>query len=202
MKTIEITFVEPLLATCAGNKDVATDFILNKNPNGEPAEDELESLATQEEELKKSSTVFMKDKQGKPFMWDYQIKGFFKDAAGILNRTMPKNEQLKAYKKVIDGLVFVAPRRIAINLSGGLTICERPLRAQTAQGERIALARSESAPEGTTIRCEIMCLDESLWDRIKTWLDYGRLRGLGQWRNSGMGRFEWSEIKALSKKNS
>ncbi len=202
MKTIEITFIEPLLATCAGNKDVATEFILNKNPNGEPAEDELESLATQEEELEKSSTVFMKDKQGKPFMWDYQIKGFFKDAAGMLNRTMPKSEQLKAYKKIIDGLIMVLPRRIAINLSGGLTICERPLRAQTAQGERIALARSESAPEGTTIRCEIMVLDESLWDRIKTWLDYGRLRGLGQWRNSGMGRFEWKEVKALSKKNS
>jgi len=30
---------------------------------------------------------------------------------------------------------------------------------------------------------------------IHQWLDYGKLRGLGQWRNSGKGIFEWQEIK-------
>lgn len=31
------------------------------------------------------------------------------------------------------------------------------------------------------------------WPRIE-WLDYGELRGIGQWRNSGKGRFKWHDI--------
>lgn len=31
-------------------------------------------------------------------------------------------------------------------------------------------------------------------DAVREWLDYGMLRGLGQWRNSGKGRFTWEEI--------
>jgi hypothetical protein len=26
-------------------------------------------------------------------------------------------------------------------------------------------------------------------------LDYGKWKGLGQWRNSGKGSFEWAELK-------
>jgi hypothetical protein len=29
---------------------------------------------------------------------------------------------------------------------------------------------------------------------VEEWLDYGCLRGLGQWRNSGKGRFFWERI--------
>ncbi len=31
-------------------------------------------------------------------------------------------------------------------------------------------------------------------ETVREWLDYGRLRGLFQWRNSGKGRFEWEEV--------
>ena len=37
-------------------------------------------------------------------------------------------------------------------------------------------------------------LDESLEDVVRECLDYGQLRGLAQWRNSGKGRFAWEEI--------
>lgn len=45
--------------------------------------------------------------------------------------------------------------------------------------------------------CEftVLCLDESHEKVVREWLDYGALRGIGQWRNSGKGRFEWEEIK-------
>jgi len=188
---IELIFTEPLLATCSGNKELATEFILGKRPEG-VAEDEIESLP--EEDIKKSSTVFMRLEDGIPFLWDYQVKGFLKDAAGMLNRTMTKEDQLKAHKKLIDGLVFVKPRKIPIRLSGEITILERPLRGQTAQGERIALARSESAPAGSKIEFEIICLDKKLEKAVKLWLDYGQWRGLGQWRNASYGRFSWIEI--------
>ena len=34
-------------------------------------------------------------------------------------------------------------------------------------------------------------LDEAL---VREWLDYGAYSGIGQWRNSGKGRFTWEEI--------
>jgi len=196
MTTIELTFTEPLLATTAGDKELATEFILSKRIGG-AAGDEADALETAEEAIEKSSTIFMRDEKGRPFLWDYQIKGFFKDACGMLRRAMPADKRMKAYKKVIDGLIFVKPRRIAINTNGGgITIVERPLRAQTAQGERVALARSEAAPPGSTLRFSVIMVDEKLWKEIEDWLIYGEFRGLGQWRNSGMGRFTWREIKS------
>ena len=100
------------------------------------------------------------------------------------------------YKKAIDKLIFVKPRKILLNMAGEMSFCERPLRGQTMRGERIALARSEQAPVGTSIECEIIVLNDKLWDYIKRWLDYGVLQGMGQWRNSGMGRFDWQELKS------
>jgi hypothetical protein len=69
--------------------------------------------------------------------------------------------------------------------------CQRPLRASGPQGERVALAHSETVPPGSSIDFEIELLDESKWPVVKEWLDYGKLRGIGQWRNSGKGRFTY-----------
>lgn len=188
---VEITFTEPLLGTLSGNKDLAEEFIASKHPDG-PQDDELQA-ETPDEEVSKQSTVFAME-DGKPHLWDYQLKGFFKDACSMLNRVAKKNK-MKAYKKVIDGLIFPSPRKIFLDLSGPTTYIERPLRAQTAKGERIALARSESAPAGTKIVFEVNLLDEKLESHVVQWLDYGALRGLGQWRNSGMGRFTYKLLQ-------
>jgi hypothetical protein len=40
-----------------------------------------------------------------------------------------------------------------------------------------------------------MLLDESKETVVREWLDYGKLRGLGQWRNSGKGRFSWEVLQ-------
>ena len=145
----------------------------------------------------KGMTVFARMDDGTPMVWDYQIKGFFKDAAGMLRRVKSsKSSKLKAYKKIIDGLIFVEERRIPIVFDGELGNCQRPLRAQTAQGERVALAESEMAPAGSTLTFTITTLEDGLMPAIEEWLRYGRLRGLGQWRNSGMGRFEFEALPA------
>lgn len=39
----------------------------------------------------------------------------------------------------------------------------------------------------------MLCTDGDL-DLVREWLDYGALKGMGQWRNSGRGRFVWEEI--------
>jgi len=181
---IKLTFTEPLLGTVSKNKEIYTDYIASKTPN--PTDDELETVP----EIDEIGTGFhLLD--NKPILYDYVIKGFFKDACSMLRRkTGSESIALKAHKKVIDGLIFVFPRQIPINLNGqSLGILERPLRGQTAQGERIALAKSDIAPIGSSIEINIDILAGVSKKLLKEWLDYGKLRGLGQWRNASYGRF-------------
>lgn len=195
---VVLTFAEPLLGTVPLNPDLYGEWVGSKNPNG-LQEDEMESLDwCKAEEIEKGTTGFHRADDGKPILYDYQVKGFLKDACGMLRRVKGTgSEKLTAYKKVIDGLVFIKPRRIGIELAGDIGILERPLRAQTAQGERVALARSEYAPVGSKIRFTLLVLSskdvkESL---LREWLEYGALRGLGQWRNASYGSFEYTLTK-------
>lgn len=191
---IELTFTEELLATCPGDKEVYQTFIQKKN---ERVNDVDEAAFLPEDQLEKGTTVFMRE-EGKPFIFNYLMTGFFKDACGALRRvSTTKSAALKAFKKEIDGLIFIAPRKLMIGVPDGekIGICERPLRAQTAQGERVTLARSETCPIGSKIILEINMLKKEHEAVIREWLDYGALKGLGQWRNSGKGRFTWREIE-------
>lgn len=205
---VELTLTEPLLGTATANPDVYGEFIASRipdDPDGEKAQEEENTLPSAEEEIQKATTVFHADEEGHPFLYDYQIKGFFKDACGMLARVKGDNAKsdglkshtLKAYKKEIDGLIRVSPRRIMLALPDGeeTTFLERPLRASTAQGERICLGRSEVAPAGTTLQFSIRIRRDALEDLVCEWLDYGEDRGLGQWRNSGMGRFTWKLVE-------
>jgi hypothetical protein len=190
---IRITMQEEMLGTKAANADVFADYIASKHPTGTPQRDELERAEHAEEA---GTTVFHRDTDGTPGVYDYQIKGFFKDACGALrNADGTKSAGLKAYKSRIDGLVFVAPRFIRAMLPAGgkVGVCERPLRADTMQGPRVSVCRSETLPAGTVLEFEVECLKDDLLPVIEEWLAYGRLRGLGQWRNSGKGRFTWEQ---------
>lgn len=59
---------------------------------------------------------------------------------------------------------------------------------------RVSIAKSESVPAGSTAEFEIECLDPGLEAMVRECLNYGTKRGLGQWRNSGKGRYEWEEL--------
>lgn len=188
---VRITFFEELLGTASANPDIHREYIASKAPDALSLEEEVEAIGV-DGVAEKAMTVFPRDANGNPILFDYQIKGFFKDATGVL-RKVPgtKASKVKAYKKEIDGLLFVSPRMIPLNLSGEMGVCERPLRASTAQGERIALSSSETAPAGTYIDIEINCLTKDMHDLALECLDYGKLRGIGQWRNSGKGRYTY-----------
>ena len=189
-----LTFTEEVLGTASNNPEIHSEYIASKSKDAMKIEEEVDAIGV-EEVIEKSMTVFPRNAAGNPILWDYQIKGFFKDAAGVLRRVPgSKASKVKAYKKEIDGLLFVSPRMIPLAMPSSLGTCERPLRASTAQGERVALANSETAPAGTTIEFEIQCLTKEMYDLAYELLDYGKLRGIGQWRNSGKGRFEWEEI--------
>jgi len=203
---VRLVFTEGMLGTKSADAEVFKNYIASKAPDALTKEEEVDKHGT-EEVFDKARTVFFKTEDGEPFLYDYQIKGFFKDACSMLSRLtkknadgkkVPENEsgKLSAYKKVIDGLIFPAPREIVIKVNGEITDCQRPLRAQTAQGERVCLASSDEVPAGSTIEFEVLCLDDSHVKAVREWLDYGRLRGIGQWRNSGAGRFNWDELDA------
>lgn len=191
---IKFTFTEALLGTVTKDPDIYKAYIASK---AALTDNQLaEELATVEKVEEKGWTGFhMVD--GQPILYDYVIKGFFKDACGMLRRVRgTESAKIKAYKKVIDGLVFVTPRQIPLNLNGlEMGTLERPLRAQTAQGERVALARSDTCPPGTTLEFTVNILGVVKEPLLREWLDYGKLRGLGQWRNAGFGRVEYTLTK-------
>lgn len=137
---VKATFIEPVLGTWPANPNVAREFIASKSPDAATIEDEVAALGP-DAVADKGMTVFPRDPDGNPIFYDYQIKGMFKDACGMLSRIGGKTEtskkkavnesgKLTAYKKVIDGLIFVQPRMIPIHVNGEITDCQRPLRAQ------------------------------------------------------------------------
>lgn len=189
---VKVTYTEELLGTANANPEIHSEFIASKAPDAPSREEEVASLGAEAVE-EKTMTVFPRLDDGTPFTWDYQWKGYFKDACGMLRRADgSKSAKLKAFKKEIDGLVFVTPRKVPLVLPDGGEVgeCQRPLRASTAQGERIALAHSETVPAGTTQQFKVTVLKDDLMPLVKEWLAYGILHGTGQWRNSGKGRFE------------
>jgi hypothetical protein len=191
---VKLTFTEEVLGTASNNPEIHDEFIASKAPDAPSRAEEVEALGV-EEVVKKDITVFPKLVDGTPFVWDYQVKGFFKDTCSALRKVSgTKSSKIKAFKKEIDGLVFIKERKIPFQEYGKIGNCQRPLRGQTAQGERIALANSETVEKGAYIECTIICLKDELMNAVKEWLDYGMYRGLGQWRNSGKGRFEWKEL--------
>lgn len=197
MKTIKarLTFTEGLLGTASSDPEIYDTYIASKAENKDTA-DELEGVErASEEQEEKSITVFARNKDGEPILWNYHIKGFFKDTCSALRKvTGTKSSKIKAFKKEIDGLIFAFPREIVIHYDGEITTCQRSLRASTPQGERTALACSEEIPAGAWIEVEIKMLSDAHEAVVREWLDYGELKGLGQWRNSGKGRFKWEEI--------
>lgn len=197
-----ITLADEMLGSKPSSAQVFTDFIAVRKAEVTP-EDEIDAAKAAEdsiERLEKGMTVFHRAEDGKtPIMWDYEWKGFFKDAVKALRRdSATVSAGVKAYKSVIDGNIFVSPRKIELKLPEGkeMGVCERPLRAQTALGERVALAKSETVPEGTTMEIEIAVINPSYGKLVRECLEYGALKGIGQWRNSGKGRFTFEEIKS------
>jgi len=191
---VRLTLLEDALGMTPADPKIHEEYIASKAPDAQSIEEEVESMGV-DAVVEKGMTVFPKLEDGTPFLWDYQIRGLMKDACGMLRRVPgTKSSKMKAYKKIIDGNIFVSPRKIPFTLSGPLGNCQRPLRASTPQGERVALANSETVPAGSSVEFTVLCLNDEDAYTVDEWLEYGTLRGLGQWRNGGWGRFEYDVI--------
>ena len=187
---VKVTFITPVLGT-QPQKNVASEYLAAKFAEnaGQLPDDEIDTLP---EMVEKGTTVFHR-LNGEPILYDYQIKGFIKEAGRIFNGL----HNVKALRSKIDNLVFVTPRQIELHLPDGAKTdyLERPLRAETAQGPRVALARSEMLPEGTWFKIRLEVYDGQVTDDLlRDLFTYGCHKGLGQWRNGGYGRFEFEFV--------
>lgn len=191
---VTLTFTDEVLGMMPGDPKIHETYIATKSPDAATIEEEVEAIGV-DGVVENKMTIFPKMPDGTPFIWDYQLRGMFKDAIGMLRRIdTTACSKVKTYKKAVDGLLFVKERRVPFEMAGSMGDCQRPLRAETAQGPRIALAHSETVPEGSKLTFTIQMMDEGLEKAVRECLDYGIYRGLGQWRNAGKGRFEWSEV--------
>lgn len=202
---VRLTLTEEALGTSSSSKELHKEYIASKAPDAKSTEEEVEALGVDAVD-EKGRTVFPRmtvgDDDDVPFVWDYQLKGFFKDAAKMMKKVSGSEcAKVRAYKQAIDGLIFVDRRKIPWMAEDGTPAhvgptCKRPLRASTPMGERVALASSETVPAGSCLEFGIILLDKSLLPMVKECLTYGRLRGLCQWRNSGKGTFTYEIIKS------
>lgn len=206
VRRVRLTFTDEVLGSQPGSKDEfdgffqerAVKLMVDGGKTREEAEEEaaFEREAIEAEEaVSRGKTVFPRTMAGEPCMMGYQIKGAFKDACSMMRRVPgSRSSKLTAYKKVIDGTVFVNEKAVPFKLFGEMGECVRPLRASTPQGDRVALARSETIPAGSTLTFTVTCLDPRVWPTVEEWLNYFGVRGIGQWRNSGKGTCRWEYV--------
>jgi len=193
---VVLTLTEDILGSMPKSKELATNFVLKKGlDKGAISEAQFEEEAnTLQDMQERGYTGFRQDDKGVYFR-DYAIKGFLKAAAlALKTEHMVKNAGSK-----ISQHVFVFPRDIHFKTGNGEIvvqpegICERPLRAQTMQGPRVSLAKSDVVKAGSTLEfdIEVVASSEFSEETLHTLLGYGKYSGLGQWRNAGYGRFEY-----------
>lgn len=167
---------------------------------------ELESLRETFAELDiKGSTIFMWDKKtNKPCIGDHMIYGFLKAAAEAIGRTMPKSKgealgSVSYTQSLINQHIrceeqFIAfDRDIKREADGSPWYLQRSLRAKTAQGPRITIAKSEVVEAGAKLKFRLKVMKNSALtkDVLTKLFSYGEMVGLGQWRNSGWGVFSY-----------
>ena len=191
---VTLTFTEPLLGSTPDSSAYQAYVAQKAIDNGKYVSDEMQTLVDQP----RGKTGFHRD-GSKPILYDYVLKGFFKEACSALRRidgTLSKG--VAAHKTKIDSLVMIEPRRIELRLKKPTYDFPRPLRAETAQGPRVTLVSSTTAPEGTEMSFTVRILGDAITAaHLAEWLEYGQYSGIGQWRSGGWGRFV-AEVAAVA----
>lgn len=170
----------------------------------------LESLKESLNELElKGTTVFFWDKEKNlPCIGDHMIYGFMKAAGEALARTKERKnatmlQSISYTQSIINQHVRCDQRFITFDKDimrkedGSPLYLQRSLRAETAQGPRISLAKSEQVDAGAKIQFSLKILKDSplTQEILTTIFQYGEFTGLGQWRNSGFGEFTFEMMK-------
>lgn len=198
-RVYHIRGITPILGGLPASRDIYTQYIASKNPQGDGDQEIIDHLREE-----KGITVFARDSRENICLLSRHIRGFFKEALSALKAQC----DIGRVKNKIDTLLFVEPALIPLMRNGRTitdedSMLERPLRADTLMGPRIALQSSEIIEDPWEFDMEISLFPnngtsrkESLsWEAIETALDYGAFHGIGQWRNADYGKFIWKKVE-------
>lgn len=201
-----LTGISPILGSIAMDKKVFTEYLATKGKTDEEQQKamaDVENVPEAGEGSDNKATGFYRDEHGNFILKEYQVKGFLKEAARCLKDQLG----LVAPVSKIDNFVFIRETNLVIHTPTGGTVTEassildRPLRAMTAQGPRVALAYSEMVDDWC-IEFTLRVLQNEgskksvamTMDIIEELLEYGALKGLLQWRNGGYGKFTFEKV--------
>lgn len=157
----------------------------------------------------KGTTVFFWDKEkALPKIGDHMIGGFLKAAAEAVARTLPKKNGTMLHstshtQSMINQYVrcenqFITfDRDVKRDDKGEVAYLQRSLRAETAKGPRVSLAKSEIVEAGAVLDfvLKVWAGSPVKEEHLRELFDYGELSGLGQWRNTGYGQFTYKMKK-------
>jgi hypothetical protein len=208
---VEIELIEKLLGT-QPTEPKAREFLKEVFPEKEDEEVPLAGGVSAEGVVPEVPKQTFYTHDDRPVLMDYQLKGFFKEAAvtlpehlGVAGRKseFPSSGTIKGY---IDRWLFIAPRHIDLLNASGLRKDKvdgsmvHYLRGMTRRGERVAPLDSDYMDEGTRMKFIVSVLKTCSItdDGVKEWLKYGE-EGLGLlgWRTAGYGRFKVVNFEAL-----
>jgi len=200
---VRLTTISELLGTIPKNETVLKDFIhakalkMDTKLKESDLNDETASPGDTLTDLEKKSWTGFMEEDGKPFILDYVIKGYLKDKARIMNN---RNIKIKQLKSKVHNYVHILPRKIFIKGEYTELPLERPLRCETMQGPRTALAKSDQIKAGAVIEFKIESPIPSVIgpEEIEILLKFGKYEGLLQFRSGGYGKFEY-EILEIGK---
>jgi hypothetical protein len=210
----EVAALPVNVARAAAGKPIITGKQDDGSSGGGTIDEKQEccDMADAEEVIKKQTTVFPRNLDGTVFCWDYQWRGFFKEALSIGTEATDDEQASTAMgplskwliKRTVDSLLFITERRIPFfgpdqQPIREVQLLERPLRATTQRGERICLARSEIIPAGSSCQFTLRWMQAPAKGKkpskmgitieaIAWTLGYALLKGFGQWRGGGYGR--------------
>lgn len=97
---VRLTLIEEALGMTPADPEIYSKFIASKAPEPDLSQEEVEAVEGigQTED---QATVFPRTEDGVPFCWDYQIKGFFKDACSSLRRVPgTRSSKLTAFTQI------------------------------------------------------------------------------------------------------
>lgn len=202
---IRCTLIEPMLGSKSSDVDMFTKYVAIKSKDEVKILEEVELAKNTDTEENESRQVFTRDHDGDIVIFNYQVKGFLKEAGECIRKAVTDEDNISKgkakkwgmIKGKIDDFVNVYPRKIKLGKKDPDLLCNRILNGMTMQGKRTTPIESEAIDAGSSFECEIKIIKNSpvKKEMIYEILNYGKIKGFGQWRNAGNGIFFWELLK-------
>jgi hypothetical protein len=209
---VQIKFLREILGSLP-NKEVFEKFLapkaLEEGVKKERIAEEMDNLPSDEEIGAEDNSMsrFARTEKG-PFIYENVIMGFLKNSGDVLKTQLG----IAALKSKIEDFVSIAPIKNYFTDANGNIISkvdeltkDRTKSINAKFGEKLSVLGSSEKISHANLKFYIMLIENKATkqsgavtgDVIQELLEYGRLKGLGQWRNAGYGSFEVTSFKKI-----